>query len=761
MGPALSISQNTINNHVKATMDSVLTSRVEGDLNVACSNKQLIEGARGCQINFADQICKAVGISNMTSNTSLDAQLTQDITNQITSAAASSVEGLSLQLAQLSSSSNYIMNSVGVAMNTNMSFSTSCTRNLSAINDQTIRDCENSTVNFAAQDVSGEVIGDCVANQVGSLAAAQQLTNVMDIEATSQTKGVDLWAMVLMGALFFLFFILGGPIFLYGMRYASTARTNNRPIDPTAKGRFRAAMLLLFGMLIVAIVWWPFGFSIFLGIAPWSYLETSWIGDNCDESTANCRQPACFLGSSVDKDLMINRFMWYDPHCASYSAKTFDNPDGQNRVSYCDTSKKMKHYQECGLFAKTFGCDDPEFLKDQTSYVDVLEACGADAIAGATFKTCSPGDIATEMFAVEEDSYGDCHKCVGTSAEEKALVDPRTNYGLWAEKGKSCATGISKTAYIRGEDPCSASDPDCKENEEDFLSVSRNECTHSAYHQRKQRFSEAYKACQRVQEVSRITEYSLGKMPFLSQQCPPNPFEYFSKCNGASKECSYIASGCVCDKNGENCDCSRADERIVQSCQNDMMACCQEQENGAYQCRDPQLQADMNVWKAADMKCQEKQDAELKLHPWGWVIPLIFYILGFLYIAWILTRNPSVRQIAYGGWNAPQTQKTANWVFLLMGICCILAAGWPVGVLAVVHAGGTFSMYERDFKTQLKGFNDSTASQVGYAVMGVGILLFLFGVYRIFIRKTPTPIQTAQPIPTAKPAPVMQDAMVI
>ena len=747
MGPSISKSTNVISNSLKASMDSVLESQVNGDLNVSCKNQQLVEGARGCQITFADQICKAVGISNMTSNTSLDAQITQDIMNEISSKASASVEGLSLQLASVSSSSNVVMNEVDMAMNTNMSFNTSCTRNLSAINEQTVRDCENSTIQFAAQDVSGEVIGDCVANQVGSLQAAQSLTNTLDLEAEAQTKGIDMWAMVMLMAGFFLIFILGIPMFMFGMRYAATARTQNPPIDPSAKGRFRAVMLLMFGMLLVALIWWPGAFSIYLGIAPWSYLTAGTIGDNCD-SGGNCRPVACALGSSVDQDLIVNRFMWYDPHCASYSATTFENPRGENTNPYCNTEEKMKHYPNCGLFASSFGCDDPQFLTDKSDYIQILEACGDSAIAGATFKTCSTGDIAVDMFAEDEDSYGDCHKCVGTSDAEKAMLNPRENYGLWAAKGMSCASGISKTAYIRGDDPCSADDPDCKENAEDFIDVSRNECRHTAYHQRKKRFSQAFKACQEVQKVAKLNEETNGgEMPLLVRQCPPNPFEYFTKCNAGTKECSYAATGCVCDANGLNCDCSSADPNIVASCKNDIMACCDVTSTGMYQCRDPQLQADLNVWKAADLSCQKKQEAELWLHPWGWVIPLIFYIIGFIYMAWILTRNPGVRQIVGGAWRNPTTQTTSNWIFLILGIVCILGAGWPIGILAVVNAGEAYSMYDAEFRENLKNFDDTTAMYAGYPIFAFGIALFVFGVYRM--RRKPT---TATTTTAAAPA---------
>lgn len=743
MGGSFSKSTNNVKNMLSASMETAMESNVNGDLNVACSNTQLVEGARGCHITFADQICKAVGISNMTSNTSLDANLSQDIVNELSAAASSSVEGLSLQLAQVSNASNIINNQVSLSMDTTMTFNTRCTRNLSAINEQTVRDCENSTIQFAAQDVSGEVIGDCVANQAGSLQAAQSLTNVLDLEADSSTKGVDLWAIVMLMAGFFLIFILGIPIFFFGMRYALTKRTNQIPYDPNVKYKYMAIGVIAFAMFLVAIIWWPFGFSIVLGIAPWRYLGGK-IGDDCGGSGTDCRELLCANGKSVDPDVVINSFMWYDPYCLSKSATTAENPKGTKYNGACPTEDKIKHYHQCGLFATTDGCDDPEFLQHKIQYMEIAEACGAPGIAGAAFNSCSTGDIAVEMFAEDEDSYGDCHKCVGTSAAELNLENPRINYGLWAEKDASCSFGIDKEAYIRDSGtPCSASDPDCKENEEDFKAVSPNECRHSAYQMRKKRFSQAFKGCKKVQEHALMNEETLGYMPLLSQQCPPNPFEYFTKCSAASKACTYAAKGCVCDESGTNCDCSNADQNIVASCRNDMSACCTEDELGIIQCRDQQLQADMNVWKEADKKCQMKQESENWFHPWGWVIPLIFYILCIIFIVFIVVRNKSVSASLLAASSTPTTSKTWNYGFLIFFMVCILAAGWPFGILAVVHAGGRFSMYDENFRSNMKDFDADTASYIGYPVFGIGCLGLIYMIYRL-LRKPPSQTQMIQ-----------------
>lgn len=741
MGVGSSKSSNTINNLIQGSVESIMESSVRGDVNVACSNAQVVEGARGCNIEFSDQICEAVGISNMTSNSSLDATLSQDVMSQISSQAAATTEGMTLQLAQLSDSSNVVNSEMNMAMETTQSFTTSCTRNVSAINLQSVKDCDSSTVKFAPQMVSASVIGDCVSSQVGALKASQTMSKMMDLTAEATTKGVDMWAMVMMMAGFFVIFILGGPTFFFGMRYAMGADVNNQTPQmienkQQLKLKFYAIGLLGFFMLLVAVLWWPGVFSIYLGISPWPYIGVNSIGN---------KVPLCRDGHNIDPEVFINTWMWYDPHCASQKATTFAGEGDGQGLRECSVDDKVKRYEGCGLFAKTLGCDDPAFKADEASYIATLEACGD--LGGATFSTCAIPDIAVEVFSQEDDDYGSCHRCDGTS-EEQLLADPRANYGLWAGEGKDCASGLDPTVFMRTPGaPCGANEPNCKESEEALLAASQNACTNEAYQMRKRRFASYWEACERVQRVAQVTLETEGEMPSLGQQCPPNPFQYFSKCRGSDKKCSYNAVGCVCDAAGENCDCSNADPHVVASCRNDLEGCCSADTDGNLHCLDPAYQQDLMVWQAANDTCQLRHASRNWFNPWGWIIPLLFYILGFIFMAYILLNNPAMTAGMGQMWNrerSPRFSKMTNIViigFLVLGIGA--------------SASMVYVSTQEDLHEGMDSFNPDSAKTGGSIGTGVGVLLLLAFVGYQFMGgrlRTPGNLNVGAPAVAAPPA---------
>jgi len=437
MGAGVSVASSTLDSSIKSSIKNVMTSTVDNDVDVVCNNIQLVDGARNCNIEFGEQTCRAIALSSLTSNAELGADIAQDIMQQISSSVASSTEGLTLQLLQISHSCNVVRRMAEVTMDTEQAFTTKCTRSISATNEQAVKNCHDSTVKLAKQDISAEAIGDCVSSQVGNLKASQKLTNLIDMQTSATTKGVDLWVILLMlfGGFIALLFI---PVLIYAFRYA----INSSTMTSADRMKLMAAQYLLIMMILAMILWWPGIASIPLGISPWPQLGVR---------SLNGEPSPCQMGKPVDPDVIINTFMWYDPYCLSKQATTYAGiGDGTGR-SYCSEEDQRVHYKNCGLFANN-GCDDPKFLQDENAYSAATRACGK--LGGATFPSCMTSDITTVVFATEEETvYDGCYRCTGRTAEEQASDNPEYNFGYWAANGQSCVVGgvvvYSRSAAVK------------------------------------------------------------------------------------------------------------------------------------------------------------------------------------------------------------------------------------------------------------------------------------------------------------------------
>lgn len=773
-------SVNDIKNTLSSTIENTMESLVKANVNVACENKQIVDGAKGCDIQFSDQICKAVGISNASTSSSFSTTLSQDVMNQITASSDTSNEGLAFLMKQSSASSNIIKNTVNMVMNSTQSFTTDCTRDVSAINEQTVKNCEASSIRFSEQVADAKVIGDCVASTAGNMTAAQQLTSTMDATATSKNKGIDIWAVVVLAAAILLILILGIPIFIFGASAVRSmagrgmltpemarAMANNSAAQQQVNMRKLAAGVIFTVMLLTAIIWWPFGYFAYnLGIAPWPYPGPTKLSDGSPNP--------CFEGVILDKSLFVNDWMWYDSQCLAEFAKTASGEPTNN--TNCD---KQRAYKNCGLFAKNFGCDDPQFLADRGRYVEALDACAP--LDGATFQRCTPTDIATHLFSNDEQTYAGCVRCTGNTDDEKNSNNPRANFGFWrrapedVNKGDttkdieasntsfldfilgleattppddwgSCVAGqIDPYAYLRqqGDAPCEASDPSCYTDENEYKRVSPGECLNPAYQQRKRMLSRYLKQCDRVQEASVYNINTEGEIPLLSKQCPPQPLDYLRKCRRSDKKCSYIAQGCECDADGENCDCSGADPRTVASCSNDIEGCCKENEDGTLSCIDDEYRADLLNYMHAQKECSTVYEQWKVFQPWGWLIPLVSYVIGIGIIVYLLISTPLLRQDLYAGYAAPQTSIFWRVGIITFLLVVIFACGFPVGVLAAAYAGSPVSIYDEEYIDGIENFNEKTALIVGWiGFVGALLCLLAYGgyiVYRWFYPKPQSP----------------------
>lgn len=776
MGAQVSVASNGLDNTVKAAVKSFVESKASSQVSVACSNKQIVDGARGCDIQFADQICNAVGLSNFTSNLASNVTVSQDLMNSISAVAEATNSGMAILMAQVSDTSNTVKNAVEMSLESTQKLSTSCTRSVSAINEQTVKNCDASVIRFKPQTASSEFIGDCVANQISSLESAQKLKNAVDMGATSTNKGIELWELLLLLAGGLFLFIFGIPIFMYSVGSAKDAITkkDEKPEDTSAaaqhtKGRLYVVAILFVILLAISCVWWPGYFAWKLGIAPYSFPGALQIN-----GTAN----PCFEGKSVDPNLYVNSFMWYDAGCTSTKALTKDGlGDGTGKEA--DNCNKFKAYKQCGIFAEVFGCDDPVFLSESARYKKVLEACGP--LTGESFKRCVASDVAASVFEQNVNTYAGCMRCDGSTDAEKASSNPQQNFNLWRrvpaiyntkdwnvnadqkelidklikatkpEEWGSCATtNISPYAYLRqpGDPACDSADADCYESQETFMKASPGECLNSAYQKRKRLMSDYMKRCDKIQQFAKFNQDTEGEIPLFSKQCAPNVFDYLSKC-GSDQKCTYTPSACKCDSNGENCNCSAADSRTIASCKNDLPGCCVKREDGTLECVDPDYRADLLAYDRANSACKQQYDQWKSLNPWGWVIALVLQVMLLGAMIFIMLRDPPTQAQFLSGWRSPQTKKAWGTGSIVLGLVLIVISGWPIGLLAVGYAGKTGSVYSEEYiKKELEGAPDAiqhNAVVFGWIGFSIGVLLFVVGI--IFtIKNKIAPDDTGKPI---------------
>lgn len=704
MGPAISKTTNTLDNSITATISDKMESNVNGNATAHCSNSQLAVGSKRCDIEFARQVCRAEVISNMTADTSLESVITQDVTNQLSQSAESMTEGLSLQLASVSSASNVIQNHVNVGMEVSKVFTTTCTRGLSAVNEQSTYDCEESKIKFAEQDVSGKVVGDCVVSHMGKSTAYQKLMNTVDQEAKATTKGVDLWALLLLmgGGLFLMIF--GVPASIYAFRVAANKEVNKKTESAAEKQqavsmemRMRAVMVLAGAVALSAIFWWPGLGSYLLNVFPW---------DHAVSGEVEICKPA-----GIEEEVYVNKFMWYDPYCATTRAG-------------CSEDEKMKAYKNCGLFAASDGCDDPAFLQQKEKYRNTLKACSV--LAGTGIGQCTTMSIADSVMLEElKDAQGrvlgfeGCKRCNGSSEAERASADRWKNFGLWVRASSSCAEPINYGAYLRAGSLCKFDEgEDCHETEASFVKASPHECVHKNYQTLKRKFSRYFRACEKVQEHHVVNRASYGgSTPPLARQCPADPFDFFTQCNKSTKQCSYTGTSRLRDA----------------SCKNDFSGCCKVTDNGdgteTISCADSEYQQDVTAYRVANAACRRRQSARARLNPAAAYVTLAVYILAILAMAYIFIRDTRVRSAAVAGARSPAARSVLVYGGFLFCVAGVIGFGIPFGLAALVDAGSKYSVY-KEVPKGLEAEKYRPYAYVATAIFAVLLLLLIPQVFR-------------------------------
>ena len=692
MGGNESKATNWVENTVKASINVVMDSTIESDVTVACKNVQMVENARDCNIQFADQICKAVGISNFTGNQEMTADVAQDVMNQVTADASAVMDGLLIGVKNSSEASNTVKNNTELVQNIAQSFMTSCTRDVSAVNSQSVKNCWGGTIKFAPQDVSGEVIGDCVANQVGKLTAAQSVTNIVDVAASSVMKGIDPFATLMMIAGLVLLFIFGVPMFIGAMKKALAKKADS---DPTAKTRMMGILVLFVVWGLFLGIWWPGYLSMKMGVFPHSFP-----GIISDEY----HSPICKQGVNMKRDIYINEFMWWDPFCLSTPGKP------------CNDTNRSKHYKGCGLFATRNGCTDPLFKQQKAKYIEVTKECAK--IAGTSYKFCDSRNIQAEVFPTKDKPWNECEKCIGDD-----------NYGLYIQTGQDCKK-LSQYHYRRN-GPCDPNDEMCRDNHDDQEKHSPGECKAIAYHDAKKIYSKHLRVCDKLDGglAAVTTNTNGGEKPTLEQQCPPWAFDYFTKCNAETMKCAYIPTGCTgCDENGVCKDCSGVDPRSIAACHNDYDGCCRTNDKGQRTCNDEDYATDLDVYDYWNDTCKQRWELHEKLNPIAWQATLGVYVAILLLIIILLIKTPGLTSNMMGpnGSFRETASGSKMQIALFIGLILInMVAGFPFGILGLVYEGEAYSFHDKGSTKKINAWNQKTATIVGWSVFGLTIVLML------------------------------------
>lgn len=712
MGGQSSKSRSVVATSINASIDAVMNSTASGALSLACTNTQIVKDAENCDIEFADQICKAVGISNFTGAQAQTANVSQDVMNEIIAGASAATEGMTIGF-NSSSSSSFVNNAVDMSMDVAQTFMTDCTKSVQAVNNQSVEGCSSgSVIRFKPQDISAEVIGDCVVNQVADLAAAQKLTNAITATSDATTSGIDFFTLIIAGMICLTLFFLGMPI---AAKTLTTAVLGDGPEGAANRTRVMATGFAGMFLLLCGLFWWPglpgaSGASVY-GVWPH---EPQWLSENSN---------TCFRGKNIDASTFINEYVWYDPFCLSKLA------GGDGTITSCSDNDKVKHYKGCGLFATSPGCDDPQFTQDKAGYIEILEACGAPILRGrpdVMKGVCDARHLST-MFSDVSDAFEGCSRCLEGDLR-----------GMWVGEGQACsANSVSMYDYARyaadddSNERCDPGDPNCKETTDILARTSPGDCMNLAYQRKKKAFSQAMKACDRIDAAAKInTGTNGGVRPNMANQCPANIFDYMTKCNESTKRCSYTARS--------------SDPLVAGSCANDFSVCCKTNEAGERVCNDPDYAKDLDMYDIANAKCAAKWEVMDGFYYVPYLTGLVYAVIGAVVLyTWVRAPAGTVSQITgsiVGGGGTSVVaaepsifQSTLFRVAMLVALLGLaFAAGFPFGILAIVYAGWPVSMYTEDYRTPGDRWESIAWVVVGWGLLALSVVGMLYVAYLLF-----------------------------
>lgn len=348
-------SQNTLYNTLNSSITQTMSQKVDASTSVSCQNIQEVNNVKGCTISFGTQICKAAGVADVTTDAQFSSKATQDVMNTLSQTAIAKTSGLA---PAPSSASNFTQNLLNVATTSVQSFNTDCSKTASALNSKSVDGCQDSTIQFAAQESDVSVMGSCAAKAAASTESFNKVTNAISQSASAESKGIDPFAMLMMMVLGFLFVMLAPKL----LKAAASSWSENDDSAESKAKEASSARLTVVCMLLGAylILVYPGIMAAVLHVTPWEPAVVNYKEDFCTNGTAGSAAGAKF---NVDPQAFINDFAFWDNTCATVPAGTF-----------CDASAQARHYKSCGIFSDL--CDDPAAIADKNAYTLAFSACG-------------------------------------------------------------------------------------------------------------------------------------------------------------------------------------------------------------------------------------------------------------------------------------------------------------------------------------------------------------------------------------------------
>jgi hypothetical protein len=673
-----SSSMNSIDNTMKSAITTAMNSKISATMNLSCQNIQEVENVQNCSITFAPQFCEISGIANVSSNSELVAESTNEVYSAVKQMSEASVSGFVPGI-QISNSSNFAKTLMDVATTTTQAFATDCSKNASAVNTQSIKDasCDEKTqINFAAQNASASIIGDCAVGVTGRSKAYNKVTSVMDQTSTATVKGVDPFAFLLMLLLPFLMILLL-PLGMGALKSALGVAMKN----PTPEQQQRAKLVDVINALLKAAL--VYGFVVWPGIVAYSLSTSPYLPPMPGNDSI------CLKGTYIAEETFINKFMFVDPTCATA-------PQGKT----CD---KTRHYTNCGVFSglcPAAAADINRFTLAATACARVNGIIASDENAKVGLQYCRSQDVAGMVFA-QDVKYKGCSLCADSDSPL---------WHTWVKEGATCEKSpdvIKMLKYKRtASTPCEAGDElgYCVETDSDLTKIYPNDCLDDAYQARKKVFSKLLRACNQVESTTVIPKPADGEPPrLLRAMCEPKVFDYM-KCDAVTKKCSYSAP-------------AGASQQTVAACANSFDGC-----------EDEEYLADRKVWEAYNANCEARWQATQNRDFWIMAISAVVYgliLLGIVGTAFQITRQPAeAAGVAMPSMDTSAVEVASSPVRYNFVVPTLLVLVIVAGGLLIALSTGSFPFSAETIR-KWDSLDKSQASTWGYIILSVGVVAFV------------------------------------
>lgn len=644
---------NKIRNEYESTINQTIQDTMSAEIKAAaqsiCNNQINIEKSECCSFSFGEQYCESSAVNEVTADVKFQRKMTQALFDSVKQEAIASNEKLGF--GQKNDISQIIKKTMNLSMQSSQVFNTDCSKDAYGINSINIKDvycgknpdgtCQTKAQpDFQTEGQTSRVaaLGNCVASFAANNDIAQSLTSLSEQTAVAKNVGVDPLSLMLAFLAPFLAMLLI-PLGIKLLRM-SLKRQSDRDLvknpeqEKVYKGnrRYRVFAFITFVLILIYMVaLWPLGYSFANGYAPFSaldYRENARLA--CDLST----------GTTLKELNVINRFMWIDPLCLTL---------GPDNTSGCSPTQQQKSYSTCGIYSKTGVCKSSQLAEHKTKYATILTACSPleflenDATAKCDSDTLSkyimPREVMGNLCRRCERRTGDDPKYFGLfsslksdlSEADKKDCKPDFNNILPDKCYNACSgSGFSTTQYfasgtetISGQQVkkvCAVGETNCVAKDE-FKRLFPTECQQEDYMEAKQKFLTYQKYCLEV-NLAAVKQAPAGETLLFSEQCPPNPFDYFTLCNPSTFECSYTAQ-------------DPSDPIEVANCKNDFTTC-----------QDESYLADKTVQSNLDANCLSKKKKIEKYEKDRTEFPVIFgIILGFLVVLFLFFLAQSMRSI--------------------------------------------------------------------------------------------------------------------